>query len=444
MLDSAEAPEMAWYALIRSPLALALGLAGSVGAASAQPRTCLPAAQNLYVRDLLQQHYYWNESLTDPNPTKYGSPEAYLEAVRYLPLDQSYSYIAPKAASQAFFSESQFVGLGLSTRLLVSASGEAVEMRLSEVFPGGPASGAGLARGDRVEAINGRPVADWWLAGQLGDAFGPAAPGVVVELVLRRGEAAPHTITMAKRVVTIPPVSDVRVFEVDGVKTGYVVFRTFVEPSTAALDAAFAALQAAGVRELILDLRYNGGGLVGVAQHLASLIGGARTGGQVLAEYVHNNLNIARNRAIRFDTPARALTLDRLVVITTRATASSSELIINGLRPYMPVIVVGDTTYGKPVGQYAFDFCDKTAFPVAFVLRNANREANYFFGIPPTCPAVDDLDHALGDVAEASLAEALSFVSRGGCSRQTRSFSTRRVDWRSTTFSGLAELIGAW
>lgn len=435
---------MARCSLILGPLVLALVLGGSAGAVSAQPRTCLPAAQNLYVRDVLHQYYYWNQFLTDPNPTRYGSPEAYLEAVRYLPFDQTYSYIAPRAASQAFFSESQFVGLGLSTRLLVSATGEAVEMRISEVFPGGPASEGGLARGDRVVAINGRTVTDWWLAGQLDGAFGPAAPGVEVALVLQRGDAEPQTFTMTKRVVTIPPVTDVRVFEVDGVKTGYVFFRTFVEPSAAALDAAFAGLQAASVRELILDLRYNGGGLVAVAQHLASLIGGTRTGGQVLAEYVHNSLNVTRNRTIRFETPAQALTLDRLVVITTRATASASELIINGLRPYMPVIVVGDRTYGKPVGQYAFDFCDRTAFPVAFVLRNANREADYFAGIPPTCPAVDDLDHALGDAAEASLAEALSVVRRGSCSRQARAAATRGSEPQVTARSGLDELIGAW
>ena len=80
-----------------------------------------------------------------------------------------------------------------------------------------------------------------------------------------------------KRAVTIPTVSALRLYAVDGRKVGYLNFRNFVEPSFSALDSAFAQLHAAGANELVLDLRYNGGGLVAVAQHLASLIGGSRT-----------------------------------------------------------------------------------------------------------------------------------------------------------------------
>ena len=88
---------------------------------------------------------------------------------------------------------------------------------------------------------------------------------------------------MTKRLVTIPTVSLSRVFTVDGRKVGYVFFRNFVRPSYDALDNAFAALKEAGVTELVLDLRYNGGGLVDVAVHLASLIGGSLTRDQVFA-----------------------------------------------------------------------------------------------------------------------------------------------------------------
>ncbi len=95
------------------------------------------------------------------------------------------------------------------------------------------------------------------------------------------------------------------------------------------------------------------------------------------------------------------------MVITTRGSASASEAIVNGLRPYMDVKVVGDTTYGKPVGQYGFDFCEKVLYPVAFLVTNARGEADYFGGIPADCAAADDVDHALADPREASLAEAL-------------------------------------
>ena len=152
-----------------------------------------------------------------------------------------------------------------------------------------------------------------------------------------------------------------------------------------------------------------------MAQHLASLIGGERTAGHVLAEYVHNDKRRDLNQTIRFQPKPNALNLQRLVVITTRASASASEFVVNGLRPYIPVVIVGDRTYGKPVGQYRFPFCDKVLNAVAFVLRNARGEADYFDGLPPTCPAGDQIDRQLGDPEEASLKEAFVYLRTGAC-----------------------------
>ncbi len=150
-------------------------------------------------------------------------------------------------------------------------------------------------------------------------------------------------------------------------------------------------MKAAGATELVLDLRYNGGGLVDVAVHLASLIGGTRTNGQVMLNYVHNDkIGPVLNKTTRFTSPDEALNLQRLVVITTRSSASASELVINSLRPFIPVTVIGDTTYGKPVGQYGLRFCDKVLYPVAFSIKNANLEGDFFDGIAVDCAAGDD------------------------------------------------------
>jgi len=88
--------------------------------------------------------------------------------------------------------------------------------------------------------------------------------------------------------------------------------------------------------------------------------------------------------------------------------------------------VVGDRTYGKPVGQYQFDFCDKTLAPVSFSLRNARGEGDYFDGFPPDCAATDDVEHQLGDAAEASLHEALTFAATNACSHDA--LQLQRVD----------------
>lgn len=381
--------------------------------ASAQwrlPTTCTVTSQNLFVRDVMTDIYFWYDQMPPVNPVAYPSPEAYLDAVRHLPLDARFSYIGARATEDAFYSDSQYIGFGFGNWYVDGA------LRVVQVFPESPASEIGLARGDRFVEINGQTVEDLAANGLLGGAFGAAEEGVTVDVVYERPTGERVAGTMVKRVITIPTVTTTQVYTLeDGRRVGYVFFRNFVQPSVAALDEAFTVLREAQVTELVLDVRYNGGGLVSVAQHLASLIGGKRTEGQLLAEYFHNDRNSFRNRDIRFEEKEHALTLDRVFVITTGSSASASELIINALRPFIPVITVGTTSYGKPVGQYGINFCDKVLYPVAFTLRNANGEGDYFDGFAPTCPAADDLAHQIGDPAEGSLAESLTFIRTGAC-----------------------------
>ncbi len=398
-------------------LILALSLLSAVAAATPAPvraqgtTNCTTTGKNLYVRDVLTQIYYWYRFLPNVDPARYDSPEAYLDAVRYTPVDRTYSYITSRAANDAFFSESQFIGFGLSTA--TTADGQ---MRVLQVFDLSPAAEAGLARGDRLLEIDGRTVADLIATGEIGTAFGPSDAGVTASIAFQTRDGRTLRATMVKRAVTIPTVSYTRLFEVDGRRVGYVFFRNFVEPSYAALDAAFATLRAGGASELVLDLRYNGGGLVDVAVHLASLIGGSTMSGRLLARYVHNDKNHALDKDLRFADPEQALGLPRLFVIASRASASASELLVNALRPYMPVTLVGDRTYGKPVGQYGIPFCDKVVAPVAFAIRNAVDQGDYYDGIPADCLAGDDLGHDLGQPDEASLAEALHVLRTGTCS----------------------------
>ena len=372
---------------------------------------CSTLGQVQSVRSTLRDVYLWYKELPDPSPAGFSSPEAYLEAVRYRPVDTSYSFIANKAETDAFYSESQFIGVGLSSRQTGPA-----ELRIAQVFPGGPAAEAGLARGDYLLAINGRAVADLIRTREIDSIFGANQIGVPVTLAWRSLQGGEVQATLTKRVVTIPTVSQTAVFDLPAAQVGYVHLRNFVTPSTEALNVAFRALVDAGANELILDLRYNGGGLVSVAQHLGGLIAGAPSRDQIFIQFVHNDKNTARNSVLRLPVPPAALGVPRLVVIATRGTASASEAVINGLRPFMSVTVVGDTTFGKPVGQYGYDFCDKTLFPVAFEGHNARGEGSYYDGIPADCAAADDLEHPLGDSGEASVAEALAFLRTGRCS----------------------------
>jgi len=406
----------------------------AVPAAYAQgPASCTTTGKNLYVRDVMSDIYLWYSTMPNVNPTAYESPEAYLEAVRYKTLDSHFSYITSRAANDAFYSDSQFIGFGLSTSLNGS------EMRVLQVFPDSPALEAGLSRGDRIVEIGGRTVESLVASGEIDSAFGPSDIGVETNIAFNQAGAR-HDAHMVKRLVTIPTVSLTKIYNIAGRRVAYIFFRNFVTPSFGALDAAFAELSAAGVDDLVLDLRYNGGGLVSVAQHLASYIGGKRTDGLLFAEYFHNDRNTFRNHIIRFEPKPQALTLDRLIVVTTGGSASASELVINALRPFIPVVVIGSRTYGKPVGQYGIEFCDKLLAPVSFALRNADGQGDFFDGFAPDCAAPDDVDRQLGDPAEGSLKEALTFATTNACSARpltpqgratTQVRAPRAIGWQS-------------
>ena len=423
--------------IIKGALVIA-ALLVAVAPARAQAPSCTATGQSIFVRDTLQEMYLWYRELPGLDPARFASPEQYLEAVRVRPLDTSFSYITSRAANDAFFSESQFIGLGLSTAVTGG------ELRVLQVFDGSPAEEAGLERGARIEAIDGVAVSALIDSGAIDSAFGPTQAGVAVSLVFQRRNGERRTATARKRAVTIPTVSLTRVFEVGGRKVGYLFFRNFVRPSVAALDEAFAALRQAGVTELVLDLRYNGGGLVDVAVHLASLIGGSTLRDQVFAESRHNDRNLRLNQISRFTSPAQALRLDRLVVIATEASASASELVINGLRPFIPVVIVGTRTYGKPVGQYGLPFCDKVLAPVSFAMVNAAGRGDYFGGLVADCPAADDLEHDLGSAAEVSVSAALGYIASGSCAA-TASKARARPDAASgRRATGWASVVNAW
>jgi C-terminal processing protease CtpA/Prc len=441
-------------ALRRPALVLLAALALSCGGGGSSPTSpgtggstgssnCTTLGQCTFVRDVLQSYYYWYKQLPSPDPASFSSPEAYLDAVRYRPLDSSFSYITSKAANDAFYSDSQFIGFGLSYKQTAP-----LELRLAQTFPGSPAAEAGMDRGDTLLTIGGKTVEDLIRTGEIATIFGAEQEGVTQAFTWRDLQGREKAATLVKRKVTIPTVSQTAVLAAGSSRVAYIHFRNFVQPSVEALNAAFAQVRDEGATELVLDLRYNGGGLVSVAQHLAGLVGGPPLVGQVFVQFTHNDKQSSRDTSYNFESKPQALAVARLVVIATRASASASEAVVNGLRPYMDVKVVGDATYGKPVGQYGFDFCEKVLFPVAFLVTNARGQADYFGGIPADCAAADDVDHALADPREASLAEALYVVRNGRCSGVAAAQAEVQARLRETVpeipSDGWRQTINAW
>jgi hypothetical protein len=370
----------------------------------------------------MEDYYLWNSELPRVHLGDYRSPFELLEALRLAPLDR-FSTIVSLAEEEAFTSAGAYMGYGV--RLGRDADGSLV---LLEVYAESAAGRAGLVRGDRVVAIDGQDTAALLATDSLGEVLGPNEAGWTVTFTIKSAAGGERDVVVTKGSVAIPSLSKLdEPIDVAGTPVAYLHLRAFNEPAIAALKEAFAELATAGVRDVILDLRYNGGGLVTVAVYLGDLLGGLVAEGQVFSRMLfnpdHSDLN-SESLFIRYD---ESIDLERLVVITSAGTASASEMVINGMFPFVDVTMVGATTFGKPVGSLGFVFCDYVFRPISFELANADFEGQYFAGLQPDCPANDEVDAPLGDPSEASLAEALYVVEHGSCSPAASGRSQHRA-----------------
>lgn len=392
---------------------------GSSGDEGTSPACPLSSAKQ-DVLGIMESYYFWNDEpaqrakYSPINLGAFADLDDLLDFLRFEPdqFDRDFTYYTTVEQDNQFLGEGRFVGFGFGIR---EAGSDALE--ITQVFAGSPAAAGGFQRGYRILRIGERDVADLLANDELEEAFGPPEVGVSKTFRVRNLLGELETVTLVKAVVAIDPVPDYDVFSVDDTDIGYLEFSTFVTPAFTALAEAFAFFAQQGVRYLIVDLRYNGGGLVNVADFFASLLAGPVYVGEVFSETHFNSDLSDLDFTTLFSDELNALDLELLVFITTENTASASELVINGLDPYLEVALVGDTTFGKPVGQIAVDFCEETLRmrPVAFEKVNADGDGDYFDGLGVDCAAEDDVAFALGDPDEASLDAALTYVMTGGC-----------------------------
>ena len=377
---------------------------------------CSVAQQRASLRTYMQDHYYWYPQLraADESAT---SMDAYFRSMLFTPTDR-FSFSESTAAHNALFTEGRRVGYGYA---LAWADASRTALRVRNVEPASPVARAGLVRGDTILTIDGFSPADI-AAGALATV---TTPGVhrIFNFIDSAGQH--RTLDVASEDFALTPVAATSTFDIvrDGVpvKVGYIDYTQFVSYSVPALNSAFAGFGADGISELILDLRYNGGGSVATSRDLASMIGGARTAGQLYAYLRFNDKQANATQQVRFKAAADDSAqpppqgLPRVVVIGSEATASASELLVNGLRPFVDVVLVGATTYGKPYGFVPHDNCGITYNAVEFESLNALGVGGFTAGFAPTCPAADDFDHQLGDANENRTRVALNYLATGSC-----------------------------
>ncbi len=368
---------------------------------------CSIAGQKQFVLDAMRDVYFWHTLLpASVNLADFASPEellAYL--VSFQPLDL-YSFINSAEADSQFFGAGQYQGFGFSYRFVA-----ADDLRLTQVFASSPAARAGFARGQRILALDGRSVAEIEAA----EGINAVLDQSVVEFSLRNPDDSELTISVTQDVVTIDPLPQWRVIDTPGGSVGYMEFAAFVSTANSVFDTIFAEFRQAGVTDLIIDLRYNGGGLVNTTELLGDFLGGSVANGLVFSRTVFNSNNSAANRTEFFQQLFNSLNLSRLIVIATGSTASASELLTNSMEPHVEVTIVGDTTFGKPVGQVGIEFCSKILRATAFETVNSLGQGGYFDGLPADCAAADDLGIPVGNDADPNVLASLEYFANGAC-----------------------------
>jgi len=308
------------------------------------------------------------------------------------------------------------------------------------VEPGSPAAGI-VDRGTTVTTIDGVDLANGSDVDTLNHGISPAAAGEKhTFVVVDRGATTPRTVTLTAANITSVPVQNVHTLPAPNDKVGYLVFNDHIATAEKALINAVAQLRDAAITDLIIDIRYNGGGYLDIAAELAYMVAGpTATTGKTFEREMFNDKYATTDpfsgkpltptpfldKALGFSaTPGQVLPflgLPRVFVLTGSGTCSASEAVMNGLAGVdVEVIQIGTTTCGKPYGFFPEDNCGITYFSIQFQGVNHKAFGDYADGFVPGgklhgCVVADDFTHALGDPAEARLAAALQYRTDQTC-----------------------------
>jgi carboxyl-terminal processing protease len=415
--------------------------------------------ENNFLRSYTDDTYLWYDEVTDRDPALYDDPLVYFDLLRTdaqtpsgTPKDQFHFTIDSDEWFQLSQSGVSF-GYGITWAFISNTPPRKLLIAYTE--PNSPATNLPLPleRGADILAIDGVNVdfgndVDTLNAGLFASSAGEQHIFTVLDL----GSSTPRDVILTSASITSATVQNTQAISTATGEIGYMTFNDHLATAEQALIDAVNQLNAhnngAGIDDLVLDLRYNGGGFLAIASELAYMIAGpGPTAGKVFEDLIFNDKHPVTNpvtgRALSptpfytttlgapFNgTPGQALpTLDlqRVYVLTGGGTCSASEAIINGLRGAgVEVIQIGSTTCGKPYGFYPTDNCGTTYFTIQFKGANEAGFGDYADGFSPAnasgpgedvpgCSVADDFTRQLGDPTESRFAAALAYRDGGGC-----------------------------
>jgi len=411
--------------------------------------------ENNFIRSFSNEIYLWYSEIVDRDPGLYNDPLTYFDLLRTTATTPSgadkdkfhFTY-----DSAEWFQLSQggvSAGYGANWAILSPTIPREIVVAYSE--PNSPAADVNLVRGAAILEIDGFDINTNTQAGvdALNAGLSPEVGETHNFVIQDLGSAVSRAITMTAAEITNAMVQNVNVLDTPTGRVGYMTFNYHRAPAEEALVNAINQLNAApGIDDLVLDIRYNGGGFLDIAGQLAYMIAGpAQTAGQTFELLQFNDKHPVTNpftgnaiaptpfhdTTLGFDAlPAGqalpTLNLSRVFVLTGPGTCSASEAVMNGLRGVdVEVIQIGSTTCGKPYGFYPADNCGTTYFTVQFRGVNAKDFGDYTDGFSPAntaanegtpvpgCSVADDFGNPLGVAAEGRLAAALAYRDGQAC-----------------------------
>ena len=409
-----------------------------------------------WLRAWIDDTYLWYSEVPNVNASAYTSATSYFDALRTPAITSSgnpkdrFHFYEDTVAWEQLSQSGVSAGYGVTWAIVAPAPPRKVLVAYTE--PNSPATANNLARGaevltiDNVDVVNGSDV------NTLNNGLFPTASGQPHSFTVRDlGAATTRTFSMTSGDVTGSPVQNVQTITLTPTdKVGYMTFNDHLAPAEKQLIDAINKFKTDNITDLVIDLRYNGGGYLVIASELAYMIAGpAKTSGKFFERLTFNDKHASvdpvtgggisptayQTTSVGLSAPSGGalptLGLNRVFVLTGSGTCSASESVLNGLAGAdVQVIQIGSTTCGKPYGFYPQDNCGTTYFSIQFKGVNAKGFGDYADGFVPGattagsfvgCKVADDFGHQLGDVNEARMAAALAYRTSTTCPAPTSS-----------------------
>lgn len=357
-----------------------------------------------FTADTFNDLYLWYQSMPTVELQTVSTPDDYINKVRYAKDNWSFamSYSALNELLESGESSGWGAGFAFDNQDL---------LRIIYVYNNSPMGKAGVKRGWQIKAINGKTVAS--ISDDEVNAAINNNPSNSFQFI--KNDGSETTLNLTKGGITINTVLYSAVYKEGDHNIGYLVFSDFLNSSVNELNVAFNDFNNQGVTDLILDLRYNGGGTLDSADSLVALLAGKPFKDNIYNTLTYNNKHVRYGYQSVIGLKDNSIQLDHLVVITTSSTASASELVISGLKPYLNLTLIGSTTHGKPVGMdiKGNTNLDLAVAPISFRNTNSEGYTDYFDGIPVDYNVADNATQDWGNRADGCLRAALNYIGSG-------------------------------